>query len=193
MKEPAMTSVHEISPSATLLALLRDPLGFFTKMAREQGDLVRFRLGDHANDLYLVNHPDYIREVLVTNDRNFSKWFAVDRLHELLGQGLLVSEGEIHRRQRRLAQPAFHRDRISSYADQMTGFALRLRERWQSGAVINIFDEMNWLTLMIVGSTLFGADMESDAPEIREALSVILDQFERSVLPAADREDFEKA
>ena len=181
------------SPGAALYAMRRDPLSFFTKLAREHGDIVRFRLGDHEHDLYLLNHPDYIREVLVTQDRSFTKWFSVDRIREVLGEGLFVSEGEFHLRQRRLSQPAFHRERIVSYANQMTSLAVRLRERWQAGAVIDVCREMNWLAMMIVASTLFGADMEAEAAEIRDALSEILDQFERSVLPQADREDFERA
>ena len=114
-------------PGATLYAMRRDPLEFFSRLAREYGDIVRFRLGDHPHDLYLVNHPDYIREVLVTQDRSFSKWFSVERIKEVLGDGLFVSEGEFHMRQRRLAQPFFHRERIASYADQMSALAIRLR------------------------------------------------------------------
>lgn len=189
--EPFIPSA--VLPGAALYAMRRDPLTFFTKLAREQGDIARFRLGDHEHDLYLLNHPDYIREVLVTQDRNFTKWFSVDRIKEVLGEGLFVSEGEFHLCQRRLSQPAFHRERVSSYADQMTTLALRLRERWQVDTIIDVCREMNWLAMMIVASTLFGADVESDAEEIRAALSEILDQFERSVLPHADRDDFESA
>jgi cytochrome P450 len=96
-----------ITPAAALYAMRRDPLSFFTKMAAEQGDIARFRLGDHEHDLYLLNHPDYIKEVLVTQDRNFTKWFSVDRIYEVLGEGLFVSEGQFHMQQRRLSQPAF--------------------------------------------------------------------------------------
>jgi cytochrome P450 len=176
-----------------LYAMRRDPLEFFTTLAREHGDMVRFRLGDHEHDLFLVNHPDYIRDVLVTQDRNFTKWFAVDRIKEVLGEGLFVSEGEFHRRQRRLSQPAFHGERIAAYAEQMVSLAVQLRERWKEGVVLDVSREMNWLAMMIVGSTLFGANVESDAEEIRDALDEILEQFERSILPNAEREDFEKA
>jgi cytochrome P450 len=189
--EPSASS--GLSPNTALYAMRRDPLTFFTRLAREQGDIARFRLGDHEHDLYLLNHPDYIREVLVTQDRNFTKWFSIDRIKEVLGEGLFVSEGEFHHCQRRLSQPAFHRERIASYADQMTMLAIRLRERWEVGRIIDVCREMNWLALMIVAITLFGADVESDAEGIRAALSEILDQFIRSVLPHADRDDFESA
>ena len=181
------------SSGSLLYAMRRDPLEFFTTLTREHGDMVRFRLGDHEHDLFLLNHPDYIRDVLVTQDRNFTKWFAVDRIKEVLGEGLFVSEGEFHRRQRRLSQPAFHGERIAAYAEQMVSLAVQLRERWKGGAVLDVCREMNWLAMMIVGSTLFGANVESDAEEIRDALDEILEQFERSILPHAEREDFEKA
>lgn len=181
------------APGALLYAMRRDPLAFFAKLVREHGDLVAFRLGDHPHDLFFVNDPELIRDVLVTRDRSFSKWFSIERLKEVLGEGIFVSEGQFHMKQRRLAQPFFHRERIASYADQMAALAVRLRERWQDGAVIDICAEMNWLALMIVANTLFGANVEAEAEEIRAALSEILDQFERSILPAADREDFERA
>lgn len=179
--------------AAALYAMRRDPLAFFTRLARDHGDFVRFRLGDHEHDLFFVNHPDLIREVLVTQDRNFTKWFSVERFKVVMGEGLFVSEGDFHMRQRRLSQPAFHRERIAGYADQMTAFTIQLRDRWQAGAVVDVAGEMNWLAMMIVGATLFGADVGSDAEEIRDALSEILDQFERSILPTADQQDFEDA
>jgi cytochrome P450 len=188
---PAPSNV--VSPAAALYAMRRDPLAFFSQLAREQGDIARFKLGDHAQDVYLLNHPDYIRDALVTQDRNFTKWFAVDRIKEVLGEGLFVSEGDFHFSQRRLSQPAFHHERIAAYAEQMTALALRLRERWQPNTIVDVCREMNWLAMMIVASTLFGADVESDAEEIRAALSEILEQFERSILPPADRKDFENA
>ena len=183
----------QLSPAAALYAMRRDPLAFFTQLAREHGDIVRFKLGDDAQDVYFLNHPDYIREVLITQDRNFTKWFAVDRIKEVLGQGLFVSEGDLHAAQRRLSQPAFHHARIASYADQMVLQAVRLRERWQAGDVVDVCREMNGLAMMIVASTLFGADVAADAEEVDSALSEILEQFERSILPPADRKDFESA
>ena len=169
----------------------RDPLSFFTQLAQEQGDIAQFRIGDHEHNLYLINHPDYLREVLVTQDRNFTKWFAVDRIREVLRQGLMVSEGEFHMRQRRLLQPAFHRDRIAACANDMTTLATRLAEKWKADEPIDICQEMYWLALMIIGRTMFGCDIESDTDDISSAMSELLAQFERSVLPAADRQDFE--
>lgn len=180
-----------MSPGSLLLAMRRDPIEFFTSLTRDYGDFVRFSLGAH--DLYFLNHPDYIKEVLVTQDEHFTKWFAVDRIKEVLGNGLFVSEGDFHRRQRKLSQPAFHRQRIASYADVMVALAAQLRNRWQPDEVVDVCREMNWLAMNIVAQTLFGADMQSDSEAIREALGLILDQFERSTLPEAERVDFEAA
>jgi cytochrome P450 len=182
-----------LDPASALYAMRRAPLEFFSRLAREHGDFVQFRLGDHEHALYFLNHPDLVREVLVTQDRHFTKWFSVPRIFEVLGEGLFVSEGDFHMRQRRLAQPAFHRERIAAYADEMAALAVQLRERWRAGTTVDISQEMNWLAMMIVARTLFGADVEAEANEIRDALSEILDQFERSTLPRADRKDFENA
>jgi cytochrome P450 len=187
------TAAIPIPPAAALYAMRRDPLTFFTNLTREHGDFVRFRLGDHEHDLFFVNHPDHIREVLVTQDRNFTKWFSVAGFKIVMGEGLFVSEGDFHMRQRRLSQPAFHRERIAGYAEQMTAFSMQLRESWQAGQVVDVASEMNWLAMMIVGATLFGANVGADAEELRDALSEILDNFERSIVPQADQEDFDRA
>ena len=185
---------NDIAPAAALYAMRRDPISFFSKLVRDQGDVARFRLGgDHEHEVFLLTHPDYIHEVLVTQDRNFTKWFAVDRTKEILGDGLFVSEGETHMTQRRLSQPAFHRERIASYVDQMTKLSLRLRERWKPGAIVDVCREMNWLAMMIVASTMFGTDVESDAEAVRSSIDDLLEWLERSVIPTADREDYDRA
>lgn len=161
-------------PGANLLAFRRDPLGFLTKIARDYGDIAHFKLG--AQDLFLFNHPDYVKDVLVTQAHKFHKGRGLEKARRLLGQGLLTSEDEFHLRQRRLAQPAFHRQRLASYARAMTEHALRLRERWQqvSGSARDIHQEMMRLTLAIAGKTLFDADVEGEAKEIGEAITAAL-------------------
>jgi len=131
----------------------------------------------------LINHPDYIKEVLVTNNQNFIKGLALQRAKRLLGEGLLTSEGEFHRRQRRLAQPAFHRQRIASYSTVMTNYAAAASARWHDGETLDIAEEMMRLTLAIVGKTLFDADVESQAEEVGEAMSVVMDLFNTLTVP----------
>jgi len=170
-----------IIPLSGLFAYRRGPLPFFQNLAQQYGDISYFRLG--PQEAFFLNHPDYIKDVLVTNHQNFMKGLALQRAKRLLGQGLLTSEGEFHRRQRRLAQPAFHRARIASYATVMTDYASQTRERWQDGETLDISGEMMRLTLAIVGKTLFDANVVSDAQEVGEAMAVVMDLFNTITIP----------
>src|SRR4028118_1669268 len=116
--------------SGNLAAMRRDAPQFLARLAREYGDISYFRIGSFA--FYLLNHPDLIRDVLVTHNRRFMKSEALQRAKRVLGEGLLTSEGDFHRRQRRLMQPAFHRERIRGYARAMSDYAERTSERWDS-------------------------------------------------------------
>jgi cytochrome P450 len=160
---------------------LRNPPAFLEKAARDCGDIARFRLVHH--NAYLLNHPDWIKEVLVTNQANFTKSRMLERARVLLGDGLLTSEDEFHRRQRRLVQPAFHRDRLAGYAASMVDCAARCRDRWQSGAEFDVSQSMVRLSMGIVARTLFSADIESEADEISEALGQVFKLFEALLMP----------
>jgi cytochrome P450 len=166
-----------------LYAFRSNPLGFLTKAAREYGDLVYFRVANQH--MYLVNHPEYVREILVNNQSNFMKSRALQRAKVLLGEGLLTSEGQHHLRQRRLVQPAFHRDRLAAYATAMSECAVRWPQRWQPGSTLDIATEMPHLTLSIVAKTLFSADVESEASEIGEAMTTVLKMFSLLLMPFA--------
>ena len=102
-----------------------NPLDFFTSLARTYGDISSYRMA--GEQLFLVNDPRLIRDILVTHNRNFTKSRGLERSKRLLGEGLLTSEGAMHLRQRRLMQPAFHRDRIAGYGGMMVGYADRMR------------------------------------------------------------------
>jgi cytochrome P450 len=166
------------------LAFRRDPLSFLGRLAREYGDISYFKMG--PQDVYFLNHPDYIKDVLVRRNENFIKGRALQRSKRLLGEGLLTSEGDFHKRQRRLAQPAFHRQRIASYANVMTDYAVRTSERWQDGQTLDMAQEMMRLTLGIVGKTLFDADVESEAQEIGSALTTIIEMFDLMMMPFSE-------
>src|SRR3954453_17273382 len=167
-----------------------NPLDFFTSLAfspsppRTYGDVSAYRMA--GEQLFLVNEPRLIRDILVPHHRNFTKSRGLERAKRLLGQGLLTSEGGMHLRQRRLMQPAFHRDRIAAFADVMTGYGDRLRQSWSDGATLDISREMNRLTLSIVGKTLFDVDVESQAAAVGDALTAVMESFWLMMLPFAD-------
>ncbi|MEW6731701.1 MAG: cytochrome P450 [Acidobacteriota bacterium] len=167
-----------------LRAFRRNMTGYLLNLARTYGDIVHFKLGPrHA---FLLNHPDYIKDVLVTNNKNFVKSRGLERAKIFLGEGLLTSEAEFHMRQRRLSQPAFHRQRIASYADIMAAYGARQRDRWQDGAQLDIAQEMMRVTLAIVGKTLFDADVESEAQDVQVAIADILEHFNLLILPFSE-------
>jgi cytochrome P450 len=184
ISQPDMRAQRAGSPLFDLLAFRRDPLKFLTRLAREHGDIVHFRLGpQHA---LLLNHPELVRDALVTRGDHFHKGRALQRSKRLLGEGLLTSEGEYHRRQRRLAQPAFHRRRVESYGAVMVEYAARNSGHWHDGETRDIAHEMMRLTLSIVGKTLFDADVESEADEIGHALTEMLELFQLLLLPYSE-------
>lgn len=153
-------------------------------MAGDYGDIAHYRIG--PQHLYLFNHPDLIRDVLVTNQKNFHKSRGLERARRLLGNGLLTSEGEFHIRQRRLAQPAFHRQRIAVYGAMMTDHADRARSRWSDGQTLDMHQEMMRLTLGIVSRTLFDANVDSEAVEISDALTTSFESFNFAMLPFSE-------
>lgn len=162
----------------------RDPLNFLTRMANEFGDVVYFKLANqHA---YLVNDPELIQDILVTQQKNFRKSRILQRAKVLLGEGLLTAEGDFHLRQRRLVQPAFHRDRLQAYAAMMVDAAEKTSTRWQDRQEIDVHREMMRLTLAIVGKTLFSADVEEESAAIGEALTAVLSLFDIALLPFSD-------
>lgn len=168
-------------PGDLLLRFRKDLLGFAEAATAGEQDVVGFDLA--GTRWAIVNHPDLIRDILVTHQRSFAKGRALERAKRVVGNGLLTSEGEFHLRQRRLAQPAFHRDRIAAYAEQMVRFAARTGEGWRDGATIDMHEEMMHLTLAVVSKTLFDADMESQSDEIGSAVTAILESFAMIMLP----------
>ncbi len=152
-----------------------DPLAFLSCCAREFGEIVPFRLG--WQPALLLNNPDYIEQVLVVHNRDFTKSRGLRANRLLLGNGLLTNDGESWLRQRRLMQPAFHRDRITAYGDIMASYGQRTLARWRDGEVVDIHQEMMRLALEIVGEALFGTDVGADAREVSEALQSLVGLF----------------
>jgi cytochrome P450 len=159
-----------------------NPLKYFTRLARDYGDVAGIRVLNFGT--IFINHPDTIEEVLVTNARKYTKGRVLRANRHVFGEGLLTSEGEFWLRQRRLAQPAFHRARIASYAATMVEYTQRMLEGWQEGEELDAHQEMMRLTLQIVGKTLFDADVERDAQDVGKSLEMLLEigaNFRRTI------------
>ncbi|MEZ4405932.1 MAG: cytochrome P450 [Polyangiales bacterium] len=178
------TSRHAPSPPAHpvlghLLPMRSEPLTWIPKVAREHGDVVR--LSFPRREGVLINHPEGVRQVMQENHRNYDKSTpGFEELRKLLGNGLLTSEGDFWLRQRRIAQPAFSRQRLAGFAPAMVRAAEDLRERWVSVApsrpTVDVADAMMALTLRIAGETLLSTDPSASASRVGSALAEILHQ-----------------
>ena len=176
MREPPKKSFPP-GPGGSTFAFLfgdrrRDPLAFFTKIARDYGDVSSLTLFDFRT--LFINHPDDIEDVLVNKARKFEKGRVMKANMRLFGEGLLTSEGDFWLRQRRLAQPAFHRARVTAYGATMVEYAERAMRGWKSGEMRDIHEDMMQITLQIVGKTLFNADLAREAKEVGETLEILL-------------------
>jgi cytochrome P450 len=174
-------------PGSFLLGSLpdirRDPLAFLLRVTAEYGEIAHIKLGPYH--VFLLNHPDDIEQVLVTQHHRFIKGRSLSGARRLFGDGLLTSDGALHARQRRLLQPVFHRVRLDDYARVMTALAVEHRDRWRDGDTIDIAREMSRLTLAITARILFGGDGNGVAGEIGEALDETTSLLEVAVLPFA--------
>ncbi|MGC2401381.1 MAG: cytochrome P450 [Acidobacteriaceae bacterium] len=142
--------------------------GFMLSNARRFGDLVHFTgLSRH---IFQFNHPELIEDVLLRDAARHHRGLVMQRAKLVLGEGLLTSEAPLHLRQRRLAQPAFHRLRIAAYGQVISGFAAEMTARWESGTVVDLQPQMLLLALRIVGKALFDTNVEAEVHEIAEAV-----------------------
>jgi cytochrome P450 len=156
-----------------MLELLRDPLAFVLSLQREHGDVVPFKVA--GKTIVQLSSPEHIKYVLQENHKNYGKQTVVwDALRDFLGEGLLTSEGDFWLRQRRIAQPAFHRQRVASFAPLFSELAAETIEKWPRGKPFDVASEMMTLTLRIVGRALLSTDPVTEAGEIGKAVAVTL-------------------
>jgi cytochrome P450 len=187
--DKAMTMTRAPGPKGlpwlgSVLPAWKDPVGLFMRSQTEFGDVVLFKFGPY--DYYLVNDPDVIRHVLVDGAKTYTKSRNYLGLKLVLGDGLLTSEGDFWRRQRKLAQPAFHRESMEGFANQMSSSTRDMLTRWEAedakseggeGAPRDAFcalAEMMRLTFRIVGLTLFSTDVDAEAQEVGQAMTVAM-------------------
>ncbi len=168
-----------------LAVMNRDRLGMMTDAAAQYGDAVRIPVG--PKELYFFNHPDHAKHVLADNSGNYHKGIGLVHARRALGDGLLTSEGELWRKQRKVIQPAFQSKRIAAQADVIAQEAVKLVERLKrhSGAPVNVMNEMTGLTLGVLGRTLLDADLD-EFGSIGDSFAAVQDQamFELATLSA---------
>jgi cytochrome P450 len=188
--QPPAAAARERAPGPTYLTPLRffwearaDPVAYLRKVADQFGDVVRI----HAWPLssHLLVHPDHVKHVLQDHNRNYWKGELIAKSKLLIGDGLFTSEGDFWRRQRRLTQPAFHRQRIEGFVKVMADATEGMLDRWQdlarSQRPFDVMEEMSRLTLDIVGQALFSIDLSGDAAEVGRAMLIALEHLTHQV------------
>jgi cytochrome P450 len=168
-------SIERVGGWREFLTFRRDRLVYIADGGRRSIDIRIMKFG--SRELVHLNHPELIQDVLITHDWNFTKGLGLKVSKPILGEGLLTSEGELHRRQRRLAQPAFNHARLASYARVMVECAGKASTRWKSDQTIDVHAEMMRLTLDVVGRTLFSADVMTEDNRIGQSLQLALRAF----------------
>jgi len=151
-----------------------DPVAFALDISRQYGDIAHYRVG--PMNIYQLNSPELIRQVLVEEREKFNKPRLVKRgFGPLIGNGLFTSDGDLWRRQRRLMQPTFQHDKLGRYGDIMVAYALRLMGSFRDGEVREINADMMNLTLGVVVKSLFGAEIKSGPDDIGALMMAVLD------------------
>lgn len=162
-----------------------NPILLFEHLAKTFGPVSHYKLG--GSHIVFINDPELIREILVNQAGSFIKERTQQRMKILLGNGLITSEGEFHIRQRRIAAPAFHRQRIQKYAGMMVERATTMRDMWRAGQQFDMSAAMMELTLEIVARTLFATDVTDDIREINREVNSIMRLYNYLVaLPRAE-------
>ncbi len=158
-----------------------DPTRYFTELRERFGGAAHYKLGRH-NIVYL-NDPELIREVLVVQHANFIKERTQQRARNLLlGEGMITADGASHKKQRQVAQPAFHRQRVPRHADEIVRRATALRDDMKAGQQRDIYTDMMHLTLDLVGRTLFNTDLGEEVRELNRSVGNIMDVYNAVVL-----------
>jgi cytochrome P450 len=148
-------------------------ISYLQYLIRRYGNVTRVKCGPVW--VYVVNEPEMIRDILQRKYQSFEKGYGAELLKDVVGLGVLAAEGDDHRRQRKLMQPAFHKECLRKYAVQMQDCIAHAQESWEEGAVINIAESMNAMTLDVVVRSLFSTRVDTDAKLIGQALGDIFE------------------
>lgn len=172
-----------ISPWRMITGLQRDPLNFLSALHRKHGTFVAVQCGPRP--VYSIIEPEIVREVLVTQGSSFRKGRGLEMTKSVLGDGLLTSHGELHRRQRRLVAPAFQRARLEKDAEIIVSLSAAEFSRWRPSEVRDLASDVRRLSLAIINQVIFGASscLGERAEAVREALTLAVDRFQVGLIP----------
>lgn len=170
---PVLDAGNIIFGSIHLFA--KDPLKFFNDYQYQYDGIFRVKSPKYLEQIVVISKPDYVKHILQDNNKNYHKSFGYTIMKLLLGNGLLTSEGDFWRRQRRLAQPAFHRDRLATFVKIMTDAGNTLIKKWDSlpdGATVNLSTAMMQVTVDIVCKAMFSSDVEDAVAVVNKEFNV---------------------
>ncbi len=180
-----MTDLYPPGPEGDswLAAFAENRLAMFMKAQQTYGNLVHFAVGKKRH-LYLVSEPGYIEYVLIEHPEQFSRGLIFKRrASKMIGTGLLTSEGDLNKRNRRLMLPAFHHHRIANYANVMVQQTQRVLDQWTPDEPRDIHMEMMQLAMRIVAESLFGTDISQNIQQIEAAITEGLAYLNDEKLP----------
>ena len=164
--------IQETPLVGSLFKYQRDRLNLFMRMWREQGPVSGFHMGPFALPAFFSS--EHVHSILVEHAYDFDKGAAIHNVFRpVIGNGIFTSEGDFHRRQRKIMAPSFQPRHIASYADNMVYYGEQVQQRWQDGARINVDEEMTAITMSIIGKVLFNADMFTETDELGAAMATV--------------------
>ena len=159
---------------------LVNPIKHFQNLTTKYGDIAHYKVG--RSHIVFINNAEYIREVLIVQHANFVKERTQRRSKLLLGEGMITVDGTEHRKQRQVAQPAFHRQRFPEFAETIVRRAVKVRDAWNDGDTRDVYQDMMKLTLGTVGETLFSTELGEDIDRLNAGVSDIMDVYHAMVL-----------
>ena len=174
-------------PGQLTIEFSLDTPGFLLDLHRRYGDAASFSL---AGELFIaVFNPEAVVDVLVKKQHSFIKGVGFERMHKVLGKGLLTNEEPVHLRHRRMMQPPFHHQKLDEYARQMQRVVKDHIGRWEVGSQVEAAEEMMELTFQIVAQILFSTEIGEFAKGVQHHMGIAIDRIERTMLPGFDRYD----
>lgn len=179
---PAIPKARSRPLVGNLIAYARDPLGYQLRLAEELGPIARYRLG--RQDVVLLTEPGAVREMFAADSECLVKGRALQAARRAVGEGLLTSEGDAHRRARRMLAPIFTPAKVGGYGPLMASAAARHADAWREGEVRDLAHDMLELTLEIIAQILFRRGVEGETARIGKALEDSLSMIARLSIPA---------